>query len=98
MTTGVHQSNVEGGHLVKTLILSLGAASRDNMLATLRRCATISPDGKLRMKNKTLTLEHVRRHHPFQWPNILTDQQFLQRQKVVSLWRDCVRAINSKPT
>ncbi|EME89547.1 uncharacterized protein MYCFIDRAFT_125355 [Pseudocercospora fijiensis CIRAD86] len=50
------------------------------MLVTLRRYATINSDRKLKMKGKTLTLEH-----------------FLQRQRVVALWRDCVRAINKIP-
>lgn len=72
------------------------ASTSKTMYQTLPRLATISLGRSLRGKGPTLSLEHVRTSICLRSCNDSLCSQFVQRQKVLALWRDCVRTIYSK--
>lgn len=80
----------------RTLISSISLTIL-KMLYTLRHLASISSGKNLRGTGKpVLSLEQVRTFLPIlALPRSNQIAQFLQRQKVMSLWRDIVRATNS---
>jgi hypothetical protein len=72
---------------------------RDGMKISARRYATIA-SGKSLLRGKKgppLSLEHVgTMFYTKVWAcGLLTCSQFLQRGRVLALWRDIVRATNS---